>query len=218
MGTEQSDQQCSCCCVASAAGGRWLMWLVIAALVVAGVCAVAYHSAVGKRKASAPYRMALEVIKNDPAVVEALGEPIRDATWFPQGTIEERELGEARWDFDVAGPKNKAHVRVTARYIGGKWSLQQLEVTPSGGQTIRIDVHAANEQSEDAPLWTPPAKGSPPPSGTPGPSGKAEPKPPGEKLGAPAPQTGPPEIKLPVPDNPADAPPKIELAPPTPPQ
>lgn len=218
MGMEQPDQQCSCCCIASMAGGRWLVWLVFAALVIAGVCVVAYQAVVGKRKASAPYRMALEAVRSDAAVVEALGEPIRDVTWFPQGMIDQRELGEARWDFDVAGPKNTAHVRVTARYIGGKWSLQQLEVTPAGGQPIPIDVRFADEQSDDAPLWTPPAKGSVSPTTPLGPPGKSDPKSPAGKSAPAAPESGPPEIKLPVPDNAQQEPPKIELSPPAPPQ
>ena len=218
MVTEQPDQKCSCCCIASMAAGRWLVWLVIAALVVAGACAVAYQAVVGKRKASAPYRMALEAARSDAAVVAALGEPIRDVTWFPQGAIDQRELGEARWDFDVAGPKNTAHVRVTARYIGGKWSLQQLEVTPAGGQPIRIDVRAADEHSDDAPLWAPPAKGSGSPTNPPGPPGKSEPKSAAGKNTSAAQESGPPELKLPVPDKSSENPPKIELSPPAPPQ
>ncbi len=221
MSTQQSNQQCSCCCVAWAACCKWLIWLAVVALALVALGAVAYQLVVGKRKASVPYRMALEAVQRDAAVVEALGNPIRDVTWFPQGTIEERELGEARWDFEVAGPNSRAHVRVTARYIGGKWSLQQLEVTPSSGQTIRLDVRTADQHFEDAPLWAPSAKGNPSPGGTAKPSDKsgiAEPKPPGDKPGAETPQTGPPEINSTMPDNSADAPPKIELAPPAPPQ
>ena len=139
---------------------NWL-WFVPTTLLVmvvlcGGCCGGLFLLAISKIKSSEPYQMALEQVQNDPQVIEQLGEPIEEASWLPVGEITvENGGGEARLDFDVAGPKGKAHVRAQARRVAGKWGrLASLEVTPEGGQRILLDT-GADEELEEAPLFQP---------------------------------------------------------------
>lgn len=143
---------------------NWL-WVVpsgclVAVLLAAGLCAGIIFGAMGMLKSSEPYQMALEQVRQNPKVIEALGEPIQESGWFPAGNLKvENDRGEAQFDFDVAGPKGKAHVRSQARLIDGKWGLTTLEVTGPDGKRLPLETGAAEAAGmEEAPRWTPPKK------------------------------------------------------------
>jgi hypothetical protein len=113
---------------------------------------------------SVPYRMAMERLGKDRQVIESLGEPIRGITWMPSGSLSWRgDSGEARIDFDIAGPKGLGHVHVEARTINGRWHLIVLRFTPAGGQALSLDTASAAGTGE-APKWASPAAnaGKPP--------------------------------------------------------
>ena len=111
----------------------------------------------GARKSTPPYRMALERVQADRQVIEQLGEPIQDATMLP---MINDDSGSASLDFDVAGPKAKAHVRAEARMIGGQWGLTSVEVSVDRGERISLDV-SSGEGPSDAPVWSPNAGNTP---------------------------------------------------------
>ena len=121
---------------------NWL-WLVPATLLVlcGGFCIGIFGLVFGMLKSSEPYQMALQRVQTDPRVVQRLGQPIEESGWFPTGQINvENDRGEARLDFDVAGPDGKAHVHAEARCIAGRWGLTRLEVTTEDGQRIPLDT------------------------------------------------------------------------------
>ena len=108
----------------------------------------------GVLKSSDPYKMALERVQNDPKVIEALGEPI-EAGWTVSGEVIHQmgpPAGTARLDFDVTGPKGKAHVHSEARcaYYDG-WGLTKVEVTTQDNQRIVLDVSGGNDDGGEAP-------------------------------------------------------------------
>jgi hypothetical protein len=155
-----------------AAGDRprrgWLarnwIWFVptmlLGLVVLCGGCCVGIFGAVfGVLKSSEPYQMAFQRVQNDPQVTGQLGEPIEQSGWFPSGQISVRnDRGDARFDFDVAGPKGKAHVHAEARRTASRWGLTRLEVTPESGQRIVLDVSADRGDQggqEYAPLFRP---------------------------------------------------------------
>jgi hypothetical protein len=113
------------------------------------------------KKSTDSYRMALETVQKDPHVLQALGEPIDDASSVlapPSGNEDKgAERGEASWWFDVQGPKGRAHVYAHATRIGNLWSLNTLEVTPDKGQKIKPNLDTDSGGPDDAPKWTPPS-------------------------------------------------------------
>ena len=146
---------------------RTCLWWILAGLVIFVVlCAglfggifVREFSKINEIKSSEPYQMGLEQEQQDPLVIEALGEPIEDVTWFPTGNVNaENDRGDANLHFEVAGPKGKANVHVQARRVDGQWGLTNLEVTPEGGQRIQLDTGSEDDLGE-APRWPPPVNG-----------------------------------------------------------
>lgn len=103
------------------------------------------------RRSSPPYQMALLHVQADRQMIERLGEPIKDTTWLP---VVNNDAGKATVNFDVAGPKDKAHVRAEARMVGGQWGLTSVEVDIGIGKPFSLDVGLGEGQS-DAPLWSP---------------------------------------------------------------
>ena len=168
---------------------RWFVptAVLVPILICAGVCAGFFGVVVAALKSSEPYQTALKRVQADPQVIERLGQPIRDASWVPSGSVNIRNGGgNANLMFKVAGPKGSASVRTEARRIQGKWGTTTLEVTFAGEKPIPLDTGASDE---DAPKFHPSG-------GSPGPSApKAD-----AKLPSPKPSDGPgPEIKLEIP-------------------
>jgi len=146
---------------------NWI-WFVPATLLALGLlcggCCVGIIGAVfGVLKSSDPYKMTLERVQNDPKVIEALGEPI-EAGWMVSGEVIHQmgpAAGSARLDFDVTGPKGKAHVHSEARCAYDvrrgqpEWGLTKVEVTTPDNQRIVLDVSADKDNGQEAPPFQP---------------------------------------------------------------
>lgn len=136
---------------------NWL-WAVpvgcLAALLLCGGCCLGiFGSTLLFLKNSPPYQMALETVRSSPQVAERLGKPIEEAGWFPTGNLHvENGGGDALIDFDIAGPKGRAHVQARARRIGGEWGLTTVEVTFADGQRISLETDG-QEGPDEAPRW-----------------------------------------------------------------
>jgi hypothetical protein len=145
----------------AASPGRWILrglvvlLLLIVLLALLGVGG--WMAYVQVKKAAPSFHLALQTVQKDPQVIQALGEPIDDASVLPSGdeTVE-AERGEASWWFDVKGPKDRAHVYAHANRLGGNWSLSVLEVTTDQGQKIKPNLDGDKGGPDDAPKWSPP--------------------------------------------------------------
>lgn len=136
----------------------WLVPLVIILPFVLCVgCCTGIFAAIGiGMKNSEPYTRALAAVQEDPRVQEAIGTPVEDVTWLPTGEINRtNNQGDARFDFDVEGPKGRAHVRTESRMIDGVWSIVELIViVDATGERIVVAPQEAQD-ADDAPLWKP---------------------------------------------------------------
>jgi hypothetical protein len=162
--------------------------VLVPILIGAGVAGWFYVVRVVPLKSSEPYQSALKRVQTDAGVIARLGQPIRDASWVPSGSVNvENGRGNANLIFKVAGPKGMASVRTDARRIQGTWGTTILEVTFADSQRISLDTGPGGEL--DAPKFEP--SGVPP-----GPSApKAD-----AKLPSPKPADGPgPELKIEIP-------------------
>jgi hypothetical protein len=119
-------------------------------LVVAGILLVAVPVAaiyffaqffLHSMKSSGGYPEALTAARANPAVVQALGTPIKDG-WFPSGNIESSgSTGESDLAIPVSGPDGSGTLYVRATKSLGDWRLTML-VLQIKGSGERIDLLA----------------------------------------------------------------------------
>ncbi len=102
------------------------------------------------------YQTALAAVQSSAEVQRRLGENIVDSDWNPQGAIEVRDnaaIGEARFNFTVAGPKGSGDVGAEARMVEGEWALSRLEVLFPDGERVRLTEEVLARQKVDTPQF-----------------------------------------------------------------
>jgi TonB family protein len=107
---------------------------IIGVVLLVGGIIFAAMSAV---RSSEVYQGALKIAQAHPAVVERLGEPVKDG-WLVQGNINyQGGSGNANFDIPVSGPKNSGTLRVSAVKPDGSWMYQRLDLV-TGGETVSL--------------------------------------------------------------------------------
>jgi hypothetical protein len=90
-------------------------------------------------KSTDVYKEALNRAKADPAVIEALGSPIKDGFLISGNTNVNGASGESNLAIPISGPKGKGTIYVSANKSLGQWNYSGLVVEV--GQTHqRIDL------------------------------------------------------------------------------
>ena len=90
-------------------------------------------------KSTDVYKEALAGAKADPAVIEALGSPIKDGFLLSGNTNVNGASGESNLAIPISGPKGKGTIYVSANKSLGQWNYSGLVVEV--GQTHeRIDL------------------------------------------------------------------------------
>lgn len=113
--------------------------LALLAAFVAAVLALVF----GAMRASEPYRHALALAQDDPAVVAALGEPIR-AGWFVQGHFSSSgPRGSAELAIPLEGAKADGTLYVVAEKSAGAWRYGTVAVNVDGGERIVLEADDA---------------------------------------------------------------------------
>jgi len=81
---------------------------------------------------SAPFKMAVEQIKQNPVIIQSLGEPI-SAGWFVRGNLTTSDnSGSACLAIAISGSKTKGEIYVDAEQRSGKWDFRQLALAIEG--------------------------------------------------------------------------------------
>lgn len=92
-------------------------------------------------KLSQPYHIASERVRYDDTVIQALGEPVEEAVWLPDGQITTEDgRTEAWFDFDVAGPNGQANVYAIVEKQGDAWIIKRIEVMLPSGQRQELEL------------------------------------------------------------------------------
>ncbi len=114
-------------------------------LIMAAGLALLFSLVFGMMKSSDVYGEALAQARAHPAVVAALGQPIKDG-WFAGGNISiNGPSGEAALSIPVSGPQGKATIYLEARKSAGRWTFSTLEVeVDEGGRRIDLLDNAVN--------------------------------------------------------------------------
>jgi hypothetical protein len=90
-------------------------------------------------KSTDVYKETLARAKADPAVIEALGSPIKDGFLVSRNTNVNRTSGESNLAIPISGPKTEGTIYVSANKSLGRWNYSRLVVEV--GQTHeRIDL------------------------------------------------------------------------------
>jgi len=90
-------------------------------------------------KATDVYKEALARAKADPAVIEALGLPIKDGFLMSGNTNVDGASGESNLAIPISGPKGKGTIYVSANKSLGQWNYSGL-VVEIGQTHQRIDL------------------------------------------------------------------------------
>jgi hypothetical protein len=90
-------------------------------------------------KSTDVYREALARAKSEPAVIEALGSPIKDGFLLSGNTNVNGATGESNLAIPIVGPKGKGTVYVSANKLLGRWNYSGL-VVEIGQTHQRIDL------------------------------------------------------------------------------
>jgi Cytochrome oxidase complex assembly protein 1 len=105
-------------------------------LMFAGSIVVIVFSAM---KSTNVYKEALARAKADPAVIEALGSPIKDGFLVSGNSNVNGASGESNLAIPISGPKGKGTIYVSATKSLGRWIYSGLVVEVSGTHD-RIDL------------------------------------------------------------------------------
>jgi Cytochrome oxidase complex assembly protein 1 len=90
-------------------------------------------------KSTDVYKDALARAKANPAVIEALGSPIKDGLLVSGSTNVNRASGESNLAIPISGPKGKGTIYLSANKSLGKWKYSGL-VVEIGQTHQRIDL------------------------------------------------------------------------------
>lgn len=122
-------------------------------LLFAGGIALLLSFVFGMMKSSDVYAQALTRAKANPAVIEALGTPIKDG-YFTSGSIEETgPSGSAELSIPISGPKGSATIYLEARKSTGQWNFGKLQVELDASKQ-RIDLLTGGEATPTPPSST----------------------------------------------------------------
>ena len=114
----------------------WALWGLASWVLVIGGFVALFFSIFGILKSSEPYQAALAAVRADTAVVEMLGDNIKDGP-LPSGSLSTNLTGgTAQFVFTVEGSRNSATVTTRSVRENGIWQMRYLAVTPKGGETI----------------------------------------------------------------------------------
>ena len=113
-------------------------------LLFAGLIALVLTFAFGVMKSSDAYKLALARARASPAVVEALGSPIREGLFTSGNVNVSGPSGNAELSIPISGPKGSGTLYLEARKSTGEWSFSKLvvQIEPSHR---RIDLLARPE-------------------------------------------------------------------------
>jgi hypothetical protein len=155
-----------------AAQRRWLrrnwkkipLYILLIILVAAGIFAGVMYVGAQRKINSKPYQIALDVVKNSKRVQDKLGTPVEHASWFPGGELNDAspERANAKFYFQVSGPKGSAQVNVEAHAVkADDWGIDVLQVDLDNGSSDKVSLKDEIKVVDDAPPFVPNATPDP---------------------------------------------------------
>jgi len=107
-------------------------------------------------KSSDAYSGAVARVKSSPAIIAAIGTPVKDGLFFSGNISEINSSGSANLVIPISGPKGTANLYVSASRSFSKWHFDELVVEINKTKQ-RIDITDTNQ----LPVATPASGASP---------------------------------------------------------
>lgn len=125
---------------------RHLVVTIVTLIAVAavGLVAALLIGIMSLLKSSDVYQQAVTKAQEAPAVVEALGKPVRSGWWLSGNISVSGASGSADLAIPISGPKGRGTVYAVATKQAGEWRFKVLEVAVEG-QPQRIPLIRAQE-------------------------------------------------------------------------
>ena|ERR1700726_4447447 len=102
---------------------------------IASICLIVF----GAMKSTDVYKDAVARAKANPAVIEALGSPIKEGMFVSGNTNVNGASGESNLSIPISGPKGKGTIYLSAKKSLGRWGYQNLVVEIQGtGERINL--------------------------------------------------------------------------------
>jgi hypothetical protein len=136
--------------------GRNWKWLVPTgclglALLLAGFVALLVVVIFGAMKSSDVYKDAVAKARANPAVIDALGSPLKEGMFLSGNTNVNGASGEANLAIPISGPNGKGTIYVAASKSAGQWTYATLAVEVEKTHE-RIDlIRTTNPQKMPSP-------------------------------------------------------------------
>jgi hypothetical protein len=109
---------------------------ILACLTVICVVLSVIGSVVAIRQTE-PYATSVELALGSTAVQQALGEPVT-VGWFPQGSVNIANGGDAELYIPLRGSRASASIRVNGTNVDGAWKYYAIRVDTSEGEHINL--------------------------------------------------------------------------------
>ena len=106
-------------------------------VVVSMLCMVISLIAVARVRTTEPYRHSVDLALKSAKVRQALGEPVT-VGWFPQGSVNDINGGEAQLYISLQGANDSATIRVNATNRNGTWKYWAIRVDTERGEHIDL--------------------------------------------------------------------------------
>src|ERR1700737_2574794 len=118
--------------------------VVLFAIFIASIVLVVFRAL----KSTDVYKDAVAKAKANPAVIEALGSPIKEGMFVSGNTNVNGASGEANLSIPISGPKGKATIYLKAEKSLGRWNYTDLvvEIEKTGERIDLKKTAAAVEQ------------------------------------------------------------------------
>lgn len=109
------------------------------AVMFVGFIAAIFMVVLGAMRTSDAYQVATATARQDPAVIDALGEPI-EVGWLVSGNINvSGPSGEADLSVPLSGPRSSGTLYIVADKVAGEWIFERMEVALADS-TQRVDL------------------------------------------------------------------------------
>ena len=111
-------------------GRNWKWFVPVGCLgtlvLFAGFIGALWFGITGIMKGSESYQMAVTAAKENPKVIELLGQPIREGSLVSGNINEAGPSGHAELQIPLVGSKNNGNLFLVANKVMGKWAIQNL--------------------------------------------------------------------------------------------
>jgi hypothetical protein len=107
----------------------------------------------GTIKANTAYRLGMGLVKNDPAVIELLGSPVKDG-FFVAGTIREFHFGGgyANLETSISGPRAHGTVCIYGtEHLNGVWQIDSLDIRVGGKIVLTYNGYEQDKEFHPPP-------------------------------------------------------------------